>query len=48
MDGNGKEQLAVKILTVLANLYADQMGVKVDFTIKTVDAKERKPMYEKV
>lgn len=34
MDGNGKEQLAVKILTVLANLYADQMGVKVEFTIR--------------
>lgn len=39
-DGKYKD-LGEKILSTLVELYADQMGVEVDYTI--VDGKDRKP-----
>ena len=36
MNGNGKPPTGEEILSLLARLYADQMGVKVTFTIESV------------
>lgn len=43
MDGNNKPPSAERILSILVELYADQMGVKVQYHIETnKETEERK------
>ena len=41
MNGNGKPPTGEEILRLLARLYADQMGVKVQVEVVEVDEDER-------
>lgn len=39
MDGNNKPPSAERILSILVELYADQVGVKVQYQIETEERK---------